>query len=95
MACPMPQEMRRFDKKTETSIPEVEKLMSLHLYLGLPSVQRKGPVFQDIVVQSIWPEMNIIDAGLVRDGLLYLDSLQDQPIWLPFFRTQVPYQPLH
>lgn len=72
----MPQEMRRFDRRTEPSIPEVEKLMALHFYLGLPSVQQKGAVFQDIVFQTIWPDMNIIDAGLVRDGLLYLDSLQ-------------------
>jgi len=72
----MPQEMRWPENRVEPAIPEVEKLMALHDYLTLPSVIEKGAVFQEIVVQSIWPDMNIIDARLVRDGLLYLDSLQ-------------------
>ena len=72
----MPQEMRWPENRVESAIPEVEKLMALHSYLSLPAVIERGSVFQEIVVQSIWPDMNIIDAGLVRDGLLYLDSLQ-------------------
>jgi len=72
----MPQEMRWPENRKEPAIPEVEKLMALHSYLSLPSVIEKGSVFQGIVIESIWPDMNIIDAGLVRDGLLYLDSLQ-------------------
>lgn len=72
----MPQEMRWPKNRKEPAIPEVEKLMALHSYLSLPSVIEKGSVFQGIVIESIWPDMNIIDAGLVRDGLLYLDSLR-------------------
>ena len=71
----MPQEMRYPENRTKECIPEVEKLMALHAYLSSPSVIDKGSVFQHIVVESIWPDMNIIDAGLVRDGLLYLDTL--------------------
>ena len=72
----MPQEMRWPDNRKGQVIPEVEKLIALHSYLSLPAVIEKGSVFQGIVIESIWPDMNIIDAGLVRDGLLYLDSLQ-------------------
>lgn len=73
----MPQEMRHAERRTEKYIPQVEKLIALHNYLCSPAVIEKGAVFQDIVVQSIWPDMNIIDAGLVRDGLLYLDSIKE------------------
>ncbi len=72
----MPQEMRWPENRKEPAIPEVEKLMALHSYLSMPSVIEKGSVFQGIVIESIWPDMNIIDASLVRDGLLYLDSLR-------------------
>lgn len=73
----MPQEMRYAERRTEKYLPQVEKLITLHNYLSSPQVIEKGAVFQDIVVQSIWPDMNIIDAGLVRDGLLYLDSIKE------------------
>jgi len=72
----MPQEMRWAENRKGPAIPEVEKLIALHSYLSLPAVIEKGSVFQGIVIESIWPDMNIIDAGLVRDGLLYLDSLR-------------------
>ena len=74
----MPQEMRHFDRRTETAIPEVEKLLTLRSYLDLPSVQRRGGAFQEIIIQSIWPDMNQLDAELIRDGLIYLDSIEPQ-----------------
>lgn len=72
----MPQEMRHFDRRTEEVIPEVEKLMTLRNYLDLPSVQKRGGPFQEIIIQSIWPDMNQLDAELIRDGLIYLDGLE-------------------
>ena len=72
----MPQEMRHFDRRTEEVIPEVEKLMTLRNYLDLPSVQKRGGAFQEIIIQSIWPDMNQLDAELIRDGLIYLDSIE-------------------
>lgn len=80
MACPMPQEMRNFDRRTEEVIPEVEKLMTLRNYLDLPSVQRRGGAFQEIIIQSIWPDMNQLDAELIRDGLIYLDGLEAKAV---------------
>jgi len=72
----MPQEMRNFDRRTEEVVPEVEKLITLRNYLDLPSVQRRGGPFQEIIIQSIWPDMNQLDAELIRDGLIYLDSIE-------------------
>lgn len=72
----MPQEMRNYDRRTEETVPEVEKLMTLRNYLDLPSVQRRGGAFQEIIIQSIWPDMNQLDAELIRDGLIYLDSIE-------------------
>lgn len=72
----MPQEMRNYDRRTEEVVPEVEKLMTLRNYLDLPSVQRRGGAFQEIIIQSIWPDMNQLDAELIRDGLIYLDSIE-------------------
>ena len=74
----MPQEMRHFNRRTESAIPEVEKLITLRGYLDLPSVQRRGAAFQEIIIQSIWPDMNQLDAELIRDGLIYLDSIEPQ-----------------
>jgi len=74
----MPQEMRHFDRRTEPAMPEVEKLITLRSYLDLPSVQRRGGAFQEIIIQSIWPDMNQLDAELIRDGLIYLDSIEPQ-----------------
>ena len=74
----MPQEMRNFDRRTEEAMPEVEKLMTLRSYLDLPSVQRRGGAFQEIIIQSIWPDMTTLDAELIRDGLIYLDSIEPQ-----------------
>ena len=71
--------MRNPDRRTEEAIPEVEKLMTLRNYLDLPSVQQRGAAFQNIVIQSIWPDMNQLDAELIRDGLIYLDSIAPQP----------------
>jgi len=79
----MPQEMRHDDRRTEEAIPEVEKLMTLRNYLDLPSVQQRGAAFQEIVIQSIWPDMNQLDAELIRDGFLYLDSIEPKQIETP------------
>ena len=72
----MPQEMRHLDRRTEKAVPEVEKLMTLRNYLDCPSVQKRGGAFQEIVIQSIWPDMNQLDAELIRDGLIFLDSIE-------------------
>ncbi len=72
----MPQEMRHFNRRTGEAVPEVEKLMTLRNYLDLPSVRDRGAAFQEIVIQSIWPDMNQLDAELIRDGFLYLDSIE-------------------
>jgi len=72
----MPQEMRHPERRTESVVQEVEKLIILRNYLDIPSVQQRGAAFQDIVIQSIWPDMNILDAELIRDGLIYLDGLE-------------------
>lgn len=74
----MPAEMRHFDRRTEPAIPEVEKLMTLRNYLDSPSVQRRGGAFEEIVIQSIWPDMNQLDAELIRDGFIFLDSIEPQ-----------------
>ena len=63
-------------RRTEEAMPEVEKLMTLRNYLDLPSVRDRGQAFQEIIIQSIWPDMNQLDAELIRDGFLYLDSIE-------------------
>ena len=74
----MPQEMRHSNRRTDEAVPEVEKLMTLRNYLDLPSVQNRGAAFQEIIIQSIWPDMNQLDAELIRDGFIYLDSIEPQ-----------------
>ncbi len=75
----MPQEMRQFQNRTEEAVPEVEKIMTLRNYLDSPSVRDRGAVYQEIIIQSIWPDMNQLDAELIRDGFLYLDSIEPRP----------------
>ncbi len=86
----MPQEMRHFDRRTEEAVPEVEKLMTLRNYLDMPSVQQRGGAFQEIVIQSIWPDMNQLDAELIRDGFLYLDSIEPKQIEPPPTEEELP-----
>ncbi len=52
--------------------------MTLRNYLDSPSVQRRGGAFEEIVIQSIWPDMNQLDAELIRDGFIFLDSIEPQ-----------------
>ncbi len=76
----MPQEMRHSNRRTAEVIPEVEKLMTLRNYLDLQSVRDRGAAFQDIIIQSVWPDMNQLDAELIRDGILYLDSIEPREL---------------
>lgn len=71
----MPQELRWPEYRTSEAIPEVVKMLNVYTYLNSPSIISRG--LQDFAIQQKWPDMNPATADLFLDGLIYLDTIND------------------
>ena len=72
-SCPMPQELRWPQFRTDDAQPEIIKTLGLYNLLSHPGIVSRS--LQDMAIQTVWPNMNVLEAELFLHGVMELDDM--------------------